>query len=88
VSTSPIRKELLMSWFVVLFLVTAGWWVAMVARLRKLAAVKGRRPVPVREVSAVEATSDEIPAADAGADEVPAAGVSRRRTRDPADVAG
>jgi copper transport protein len=68
VSTSPIRKELLMSWFVVLFLVTAGWWVAMVARLRKLAAVKGRRPVPVREV--------------------PAAGVSRRRTRDPADVAG
>jgi copper transport protein len=51
VSTRPIRKELLMIWFVVMFLVTVAWWVAMVTRLRKVAA---RRTAPAAEVTAAE----------------------------------
>jgi copper transport protein len=51
VSTSPIRKELLMIWFLVMIVLTAGWWVAMVARLRKVGAVQPRRPGPAGEVT-------------------------------------
>jgi hypothetical protein len=40
-----------MIWFLVMIVLTAGWWVAMVARLRKVGAVQPRRPGPAGEVT-------------------------------------
>jgi hypothetical protein len=48
VSTDPIKKELIMVWFVVTILLAAGWWVAMLARLRQ---VSRREPGTALEVS-------------------------------------
>ncbi|MEV6415158.1 copper resistance protein CopC [Kribbella sp. NPDC051718] len=36
VSTDPIKKELIMVWFVLTILLAGGWWVAMLARLRRV----------------------------------------------------
>jgi copper transport protein len=48
VSTDPIKKELIMLWFVVMVLLAGGWWVAMLARLRQ---VSRREPGTALEVS-------------------------------------
>ena len=48
VSTDPIKKELVMLWFVVMVLLASGWWVAMLMRLRR---VSGRENSAAVQVS-------------------------------------
>lgn len=36
VSTDPIKKELSMLWFAVMIVLVGGWWIAMLARLRRV----------------------------------------------------
>jgi copper transport protein len=60
VSTDPLKKELLMVWFVVMILLASGWWVAMLARLSK---VSGREKAAAVQVSR---PPDRSPAGMAG----------------------